>query len=437
MVDAIAVQALSKLLQQAIDSVVIREKHQGFPIGVSEYLSFLASHRRSCVHPNLPPPEMFQLTIQNKAVRKNLYGVIRNALGQYIHNDMLQSAKVVTGGAMNGFHIDKLLEHLLTIVFVRGAGYAANNFYQCVDRSSVGLQAITMIDGVRIKDPIEISEGIRFVPIPNDAKDFPPYIVIPLFGNVTDYFGKTLIIVDEFVSPVFARPDDMSTTDHPALFKRSNVNTEHPNFAVEEFCEALSLSINHVVNCVSWWSYIDPDEAYAVNTIHGSIGYDPSKTCEFGISPIEVNEIDVQQAMSLYVTRKNLRQDVIRKLRIPIDRWIRSKTDIDPVDTFINLGTALESLYLEGNNRSDVRFKLALRAAWHLGNSEQEKISLKEDFSEIYKLRSDAVHTGIVKKARATPEFTVRAQKLCLISIIKIIQDGEFPDWDRLIMGSG
>lgn len=117
---------------------------------------------------------------------------------------------------------------------------------------------------------------------------------------------------------------------------------------------------------------------------------------------------------------------------------MKSKADKDRVDTFINLGTALESLYLgDVSGSGELAFRLALRAAWHLGNDEQERISLRKDFSNVYSLRSLAVHTGILNESKASPEFTARAQELCLKSIIKIIHDEGFPDWNELVMGSG
>ena len=436
MVDATAVQALDKLLQQAIDSVVIRERHRGFPIDAHEYLLLLGSHRQSHDPDRRSFAARFQPVIQDIAARESLCDIIRHALGQYIHNDMLQSAKVVTGGALDGFHIDDLLEHLLTIALVRGPGYAANNFYQCAEKTSVGIQAITMIDGVQVENPIEVTKGIQLVPIPNNAEDFPPYIVTPAFVHYTDYYGRTLIIVDQSVSPVFANPEEVST-DLPLPFIRSNVNTEYPNFNEAEFCEALSLSTNHIVNYVSWWSHINPDEAYAVETSHSGPTYVPSRLHRSGTS-IEVDEDDLQKAMSLYVTRKNLSVDVAQKLRVPMDRWMRSKSDTNPVDAFINLGTAMESLYLAGiNYTGELRFRLALHAAWHLGGDAQERSSLKNEFTDIYDLRSSAVHTGTLSSNRASPEFTARAQELCLKSIVKIIQDGKFPDWNQLVMGSG
>ena len=115
---------------------------------------------------------------------------------------------------------------------------------------------------------------------------------------------------------------------------------------------------------------------------------------------------------------------------------MKSKTDENRVDTFINLGTALESLYLgDINGQSELKFRLSLRAAWHLGNDAQERVAFRKEFLSIYGLRSKAVHSGILKESTIPPGFTARARELCLESIIKIIQDGEFPDWNQLVMG--
>ena len=140
--------------------------------------------------------------------------------------------------------------------------------------------------------------------------------------------------------------------------------------------------------------------------------------------------------MSLYITRKNLRSEVTQNLRVPMGRWMRSKMDTDPVDVFINLGTALESLYLQDiGNAGEYRFRMPLRAAWHLGNDRVGRSSLFGEFKKIYDLRSKAVHTGNLTQNERAPEFMEKAQKLCLESIIKIIEDGELPNWNELVMG--
>jgi hypothetical protein len=47
---------------------------------------------------------------------------------QYIQDGTLQSAIIVTGGALNGFHVDELLRHLLNVAFARGPHHAATTF---------------------------------------------------------------------------------------------------------------------------------------------------------------------------------------------------------------------------------------------------------------------------------------------------------------------
>ena len=64
------------------------------------------------------------------------------------------------------------------------------------------------------------------------------------------------------------------------------------------------------------------------------------------------------------------------------------------------------------------------------------------EFRAIYNCRSDAVHKGkLDEKVKIGGEsvpiskLIERAQDLCRQSIIKIMEDGRFPDWDSLILG--
>ena len=432
--NATEVQALENLLQQAMNCSVIGDSYRGSQISAIEYITLLASHRRSFDIDRRMTAAKFQPEIQDNLVRERLLNVIRNTLAQYIHEDNLQSATIVTGGALDGFKISNLMNHLMTIAFWRGPQHAARSFYECAEKAAVDMQFVTLLDGIKIERDIEISQGIRLVPIPNNANDFPPYIIISPFDHYTDYCGRTLIIVDERVSPVFASPLEMSKENGLHPFIRSNVNTKHSDFIVGDFCEALSLSVNQIVKYVAWWTYFDPYEAYAVKIGQSCPSYIPSMM-NHSRNFVEIDEEDVQKAMSLYSTRKNLRPEVAQKLRVPIDRWTKSKMDENPVDAFINLGTALESLYSgDIRNAGEYRFRIAIRAAWYLGNSSVERKSLFDDFKKIYDRRSNAVHTGNLKQTERSPEFMAKAQELCLKSILNVIQDGEFPNWDQLVM---
>ena len=427
-------ETLENLLKRAVSSAVIKDSYGGSPIATGQYLALLASHRQSFDPDQRMLAARFQPEIRNPSVRERLVDVIRTTLGRYIHNDRLQSAMIVTGGWADGFKIDDLVNHLVTIAFCRGAQQAARTFYECAYNTSVNMQSITLLDGIRIERNIEISDGIRLAPIPDSSTDFPPYIIAPPHGQYSDYFGRTLIIVDERVSPIFAHPSEMSTDNLPSPFIRSSRDTVFRNFVVAEFCEALSLSANHIVNCTAWWTHVDPDEAFAVTTTGRAAAW--SSLFHEKNKAIEVDVEDIRKAMSLYSTRRELRPEVARKLRVPIDRWMRSKADRNPVDGFINVGTALESIYLnDAGYTGELRFRMALRAAWYLGDGMDERSTLLNDFKNIYDRRSKAVHTGNLREKERAPEFMATAQDLCRKSIVEIIEDGDFPDWDRLVLG--
>ena len=71
-------------------------------------------------------------------------------------------------------------------------------------------------------------------------------------------------------------------------------------------------------------------------------------------------------------------------LRIAADRWRRSKRSdgyARLVDQYIDLRLALESLYLKdfvNEHSQEMRFRLALFGAWHLGGSLDERRSIRK-----------------------------------------------------------
>ena len=57
------------------------------------------------------------------------------------------------------------------------------------------------------------------------------------------------------------------------------------------------------------------------------------------------------------------------------------------------------------------------------------------DLRDLYDLRSETVHTGDISSKRNVRELTQSGQQLCLLSIVKVIHDGRFPDWAYLVLG--
>ena len=272
----------------------------------------------------------------------------------------------------------------------------------------------------------------------------------PLRGISDDFFfSKTLLIIDYSISPMFHKPI------LPALF-RSEFDHQKEPFRVEvcggnfldfneadffqKFCQALSLACNFPVQIPMKWDLPAEDEFF--NVRDGPLGafwrYHINSLFE---KSTEVGEMEINKAKRLYrILDKNL--SVSEELRIPVDRWIESKVRTNPVDKMVDLGIAFEALFLPGI-KDELTYRLGVRAAWYLGKDGEHRKELLTKFGDIYKRRSNAVHDGQLGKTvkfggKPVPisKFIEEAQDLCRESIMKIIDDGRFPDWDSLILGA-
>ena len=452
MADSIKVHILADLIGQVLVKILKREDKSSsndnslprlifdFSLRMDE-LSRSVDGRHSYVSKRQYLSATFHPNPVDEAIWSPLREEVRNVLGPYIHNDRFLCMNV-GGSPDEGLDLNYMLAHLLAIALERGALHAARSLYDSASRISVPVHTVVLVDGLQMEqDPVEISPGIRLAHISNSEEGLAIMSrVVPSIGGHHDYVGRSLIVIDQLVSPVFVRPYDASSRANGYPFTISNVNTEYPNFSYDDFCEALSLSINHSVRPVAMWRYMDLNEAYAVPaymppTFLGLNFRRPHWLLKHDNPPV-ISEEDVRKAASIYEARSNLSAAVANKLRVPIDRWMKSKEDEDPVDSFINIGTALESIYLSDSKYTgETTYRLALRAAWHLGGRDvEERNSLFAKFKKVYKARSDAVHRG---KLNHGDHVTLRtmAEDLCLKAITEIIVGGKFPNWDRLTLG--
>ena len=268
------------------------------------------------------------------------------------------------------------------------------------------------------------------------------------------FLGKTLLIIDYSVSPIFHRPFDPTTIqeDRKLLNRtfRLEINGDKladsyvADFSEKFFCQALSLACNSAVQTALKWKFLADDEIF--NLSYGT-GGSIRISGPFG-NAVEAGQSEIDKAKCLYDRLTNLNTETLEKLQIPIGRWIKSHTYRDSVDKMIDLGIAFEALYLSDISETtelSFRLRLRLRASWFLGEDKAHRQELMKNFSKIYDWRSKVVHTGKLpykNSKRKTPftrqeatEFIEKAQDLCRESIIKILEDGEFPDWNNLILG--
>ena len=447
-------QKLEQLLNETMMNLEIRGRSGLLPIEV--YRTYLQQRWTSYSEDALSVVMRFDPHIVNETTKSKLLDFIKVEFAPFIYEDRIQSASffIARGGPVPGFPLDSLLKQLLKITIVRGIAGTVSAFDRCAEDTHVSFQYVALLEGIRLQAEIKAFEGIRLVPLPNSLSELPrvlPGFLMRLSDMSENFYrSKTLLIIDGSVSPIFHKPLPklfLGVPEDDLPFQVEVSGEKILNFKVAdfyvEFCHALSIACNSAVEVSLEWRFLAEDELCNLNAL--SFG-GMSWKCDIALlrSFTEAEGSQIDEAKRLYHILVNLDSKVREKLRIPIDRWIKSKTSGDPVDKMIDLGIAFESIYLSDiKEKTELSFRLRLYASWHLGRDKEDRKALMTEFRAIYNCRSDAVHKGrlnekvkIGEEHIPISEFVARAQDLCRKSIMKILENGRFPDWNDLILGS-
>ena len=459
-------QELQQLLQEALENLEIRPYggFEGLSITPDQYKRHLQRVWSSYSENSLWIVQHFTIDIKGET-RSKILEFIKVELDAFIHDDKILSAlrfvvnrdvggitrkdSQTDGDSLSGF-----LRQLLKIAIFGGIERAASDFEKCTSETDGSFQSIVLLQGIRSEDEFQVFDGIRLIPFSVYTSE--PKLPRYLKGSINPYYGLyegMMLVIDYSVSPIFHNPLLPKTTGterkdkwdiQKERFQFKVKNREFSNFNEENFhekiCQSLSLACNSAVQFDGGWDYIAEEELFYINssrTNHGAVRPSSADTMMIGKSEID-------QVKRLYEKMVNPNSNVRNGLQIPINRWIKSKTYKDSIDKIIDLGIALEAIYLPKNTIDQLSFQFRLRASWHLGTDKEDREKLIDEFQAIYTLRSKAVHNGEVSEKIQirkgeeridTSEFILRAQDLCRQSIIKILEDGEFPDWNSLILG--
>ena len=490
-------EELRQLLQETMKGLQIRYEYGSLPIPIDiyrkylqerwafygvDYLSFTFSTRFTLfiVGENGELKPYYQIDKNSKFlnfIKEKLAPFIRKgnipeiSTGSYIvESGFADGSRIFCprGGISQLHHI---LERLLHIALVRGVEEAVLAFDRscCPEGVHGFFQDVSLIDGIRIETEIEIFEGVKLIPLPSlqttkieeKVVRYLPGFPFNAFSEQADsFYGKTLLIIDRPGFSIFHIPPKQlfelgtKVSDLPFQVKEPEVNFRNRkeiNAFQTSFFQALSLVCNSSVYIyhLGWFLAVDKSLQGRGRTIRTR---DPFWERRPFVSSTKVEQTEIDKAKRYYKILDNPNSSISERLQIPIGRWIKSKTSANSVDKMIDLGIAFESLYLPKNKTDQLAFQFRLRASWHLGENKAHRKELIDEFDAIYTLRSEAVHNGklspkvkirkgnkvIEGKSVPTSEFIPKAQDLCRDSIIKFLEDGEFPDdeyWKDLILG--
>ena len=433
-------RALAALLQGALKSVTITQSRAG-GLQPREYRRMVQRYR-AVYDPNLRLHTFtFDIQIGDGTVKETILNLLRVELAQFLREDRTYAATyAIFGGMGNGSSIEDILKNLLKAAIVSRPEVAAKAFYDEIASGHLPYREFFLLSGIKVEKEIRVCDGISLVPLPNSTQHLPSFLSDLSLVDSNDFLSKTLLAVDMSVSPLLHRPEQGYTfqSSPDRHFNIAVRSTDYPDLDLGKFFLALTLVGGHPVFTAIRWTYLSDDQIFDLRRAPGGHSRDARSA-----STSVFSEPQVREALNLYGKITALPQGVYKRLQIPTDRWIKSKTNQGYVDRMIDLGIAFESFYLRGI-RDELSFRLRLRAALYLGDGIQQRTQLKKEFRQIYDIRSEAVHEGTVPEQVRVEgqdlrmiEFLERSQELFQRSLLRVIENGRLPDWDSIELGGG
>ena len=335
-----------------------------------------------------------------------------------------------------------------------GEATSAQAFAECVNASSCSFSKFWALPGFQVGRETEVFKGMRLIPLSNAPEQLPSYLprgdMYSIFvrrpGEVPSGLPlvRTLLRVDYDVSPIFLEASNANSEGlaHDALFDISMKSEDVREGDWPLFFQALSMVCQRPIQPVLLWrTYLDPYEIFDLDVLIGPTSVTWKLSYDNQFDAPHLVESDVEELRELYCGIARLDSEKRARLQVPITRWITSVGQRDEVDRMIDVGIALEALFLDDDERGQLTQKFAQRASWYLGEDKTDREVLHSYFEEVYDNRSGAVHRGVLRKKGTSEdreEFIRGAQSICLQSIKTAIARGipeNAKEWEAWVSG--
>ena len=407
-------------------------------------------------------PSLFMPYIEDKTTESKLFNFIREELALLIDRGYIVSVTYAVESKPTNTsrlfpiqvcspHLYSILTRLLEITIGKGIEEAISTLdrFSCPKGVHGLFRHIVLLEGINLQKPVQVVKGVQLIPLPfgespEELTQYLPGFLDDNSGHLPMPIDKALLIIDCPGFSIFYKPSTNSSSppgmpntnlpyDAPP-FHFENHTAKFPNFNVNDFCntfcQALSLVCDSLVQIRHKRWFCEEDKSF--NETRDAIGMvgDLSSVRGYG------TEGDIKEAKELYdILCKN--SDIREKLRIPIDRWVKSKAGEEPNDKIVDLGIALEALYV--TRKDKIERQLCYRGSRYLEEDEKLWEDREAEFKAIYNYRSGVLHNReldeevtIGKQTVPISDLVPRAEDLCRRSILKIMKAGKYPDWKTL-----
>ena len=349
-------------------------------------------------------------------------------------------------GGLSDFEFESTVESfangLVQVAAIIGDDKAMQLLANWKSGDSVQFRTSTFINGLALNTRLSPREDIEIIPLSLTMSELPR---LPKHNHLSaqDYLGLTVLSLAMSASPALFRPK-------PGTYEANVLSYTEKGVNIDFVCDALSLQTNCYVSQSFMWIEYEEAAPFSLkdrrtwssgeNSVERTRWKRVILNPQGGVMSLEraddvlivsLDESDVMHTIEAL-------QSADKKLRIAVNRWKRSKRpNAQLEDRYIDLRIALETLYLKdfvNENSGEMRFRLSLFGAWHLGTNLNERRSIRKSLRNSYDTASAIVHSGEVPRNRQLN--LAAAQDLCRQGILKLLSEGAPEDWGDLILGA-
>ena len=297
----------------------------------------------------------------------------------------------------------------------------------------IRVRSSAALKGIGTDEPLEPVSGLRLETLPPDPRDFPRSLHLDEYGIPRDRFVRRTVLSIEYecetpcplYDPEVLRETFPATPPHRVL-----VNPNLATVSPESFCCAMSLKANSFVDWFMKWDDYGDVEAFFLDA-HSAPSLRRDTRAQ---ATAIVSEDDVSSGLKLHA---QLHEHPA--LEVAIARWRRSKRSPALHEQLVELRIALESVLLRDDNGRDgeKRHRMAIRGAWLLGDTLDERDAFFRTLRDVYDYASSVIHAGSPKEKN--PDKLARTvsagQDLCRIAILRMADARRMPNWTAAILG--
>ena len=315
-----------------------------------------------------------------------------------------------------------------------GSERAAGLFAEWVEGRPIRVRLCALLKGVKTDGELRPVDGLCLETLPRNGDEFPRSLSVQIDEHDIrheQYAQRAILSLEHDLGPALYFPDG-EIASFPELLPRPAIrNPELSSVSIDGLCRAMSVETNGCVDWFrEWWDYGDVD-AFFLNPGFSHTSRDISNS-----PPSLVSEQQLERCLELHGLLEGFTM-----LDLGIARWRRSKRATTKEEQLVELRIAMESVLLADDNGAvgEKGHRLAIRGAWLLGETLEQRKKYFHSLREAYGFASNVLHAGSFKKQKEEARARVldEAQDICRSAILRIAKAKAMPNWTDIILGKG